>query len=1120
MAKWTCQVCTMDNAMADAECEACGAARPQQASRSRDRDAYASNASQPCSERSRTGTDPMETRYDQRHDQHPSGSGGSCGSFVPAPGGGGGGFNPPTAAGGLSPTGPLPPTGTLGSGSFTGANGPPVGTMGSGALGQACGASPTHSHRSNLGMTQSMPMAHGGASPLSPKLPVHAQTMVPGSMGGGSACSGAMGLNQTQNLSRSRSHASNATSMGAGQAGRTVSGGYPGGGTSMGAPMAPGGRPGAYGMPTANSLPAPGRPNGGVSSPGGVSFNAAASGARVAGGSAGAGGSAAGGARGPGPAGCVRLVGFLMGATNLRNMDLGIMPGDVSDPFAVVRLGRYKQSKSGKTKKAKEFVPGMQEFQTEVIDNDLNPVWTTNNFDFTFEHEEDHVLRIEVFNCNTWSAHDSLGFMEVDLLRDIQPGQTRHFKEQLQDGDEGRLELELRLLTTDQVRHGDTGGAPPHLVQHAKNPNAAATRDFDLNAFGQFSAERSMAKAVRAREQHKVQNKVPLPSFTGFGREAFEAPPPKADTAPVGELRHRLEYSSQACHLGQYDYNGDPTYYPKQEICDKGMWQADPFYGWRTRTEHPEAQAQLGNGAAPCGGRAVLADRNDGAQDLQRWSKDPFSGWLKHGRDGRPEFGTDGKTRAAEQARAMLALPSFHDVPTKRFEDHREYSKQHEVRTRARPYEEEDIGDPYEGHHTKWKDDAFYGWLPGRGPPNEQKHLMHRPLEAARLVQCPSFSEQAINGIRGRGIGVLKVWINGANVEYDPNSGGTGQPSACVKMKVGSRNGQQQERVTDIVRETNTPEWHSSAFIFELMDVNDVLTLECWDLIGQQEYGQHVQSFFLGRFTLPVALVLKEFEEGMMQHGSNRTVKVVRNLEGVRNGRIDFDWLYEPYDSDAARQVILAAERLHPDQQGRPKPQLMSQPSMDARHQHMQMAVGRTVSNRSMGGGATSVQTPRSGQQLGARMASHQSFHSGGGDDSRSFVQLGVLSVRVIAAYNLVNMDSGMFGDVSDPYVTMKLSSQTDKQRKRTITIPNNLNPTWNSSPFLFPIKSVDELLQLEVFDDDQKALISSEDDFIGRMTIPLVQFINNPNTPVRIRDALHDIEHGELEVEIGFSPG
>lgn len=138
---------------------------------------------------------------------------------------------------------------------------------------------------------------------------------------------------------------------------------------------------------------------------------------------------------------------------------------------------------------------------------------------------------------------------------------------------------------------------------------------------------------------------------------------------------------------------------------------------------------------------------------------------------------------------------------------------------------------------------------------------------------------------------------------------------------------------------------------------------------------------------------------------------------------------------------------------------------------------------------------------------------SSGGD------KIGVLSVRVVAAYNLVNMDSGYLGDVSDPYVTVRLRSQGDRLKpKRTQTIYNDLNPVWNTSPFLFELTEEDDELLLEVFDED----MLTSDDFLGRMTIPLQLVLTriDPGQPQDIRDRLMDIDHGELEVQIGFSPG
>ena len=151
---------------------------------------------------------------------------------------------------------------------------------------------------------------------------------------------------------------------------------------------------------------------------------------------------------------------------------------------------------------------------------------------------------------------------------------------------------------------------------------------------------------------------------------------------------------------------------------------------------------------------------------------------------------------------------------------------------------------------------------------------------------------------------------------------------------------------------------------------------------------------------------------------------------------------------------------------------------------------------------------------------------------------LGILSVRIIAAYNLVNADTGILGDVSDPYVTVRLESQSEKQRKRTHTINNDLNPKWNSSPFLFPIQqqggrwqpfSLNSWVSLPPHLPERCTSLAQasrrpatpgglrrghdgSDDFLGRMKIPLYRIIHGrANQPVRIRDQLQDTDFGTM---------
>lgn len=134
--------------------------------------------------------------------------------------------------------------------------------------------------------------------------------------------------------------------------------------------------------------------------------------------------------------------------------------------------------------------------------------------------------------------------------------------------------------------------------------------------------------------------------------------------------------------------------------------------------------------------------------------------------------------------------------------------------------------------------------------------------------------------------------------------------------------------------------------------------------------------------------------------------------------------------------------------------------------------------------------------------------------ESKSQETIGVLNCRVVAAYNLVNMDTGLFGDVSDPYVTLKLMSEPESAKKMTKVINNDLNPVWNGELFTFDVKSPTDWLMLEVWDSDYL----SSDDFLGRMPIPLSDILNGPSNSYRIKDHLKDIRHGELEIMVWFS--
>lgn len=693
----------------------------------------------------------------------------------------------------------------------------------------------------------------------------------------------------------------------------------------------------------------------------------------------------------------------ILRAYDLRNTDLGILPSDASDPFAIARIGS-------------------KDVKTHVVENSLNPVWDSQLFAFQLAEDVDPVLKLEVFSSNHWHANDSLGQLDVPI-RSLVPGEVHtvtsmlHEEVPREDGKRARIQIEVQLLCDD--RYG-----PPRQQPFAKKP------------FQQFALT----------EKKKKENMVPLPSFKGLGPEAVARPAEQLKLAEVGEARRVNEYESLACHLGQYDYSGPPPYYPRQEIIDKRQWKDDPFSEWRRDLNRAER-------------KATAQEVNDA------WKNDPFH-WMRPSQGN----GTEGNIellQEAQVARHLMSLPSFSEVPVRRFNDHREYvqsANQHVAHGYQHPEirGREDITSGLD----QWKDDAFFGWLPGRGDQMAETKL-RRPLQQARLARLPSFAEgsKELAGVTGRGIGVLTLWVNGAaQLAYSVGSGLHGTPSPAVKVRLRSDQGTSrapQEKLTATIPKDSNPKWNSPPMTFEINSLMDVLELNVLDWANPRG-EEHLSQHFLGRTQMQIQRIVEA-----LHRAKNPTKRLPfrEPLDGSLNqALIDFDCLYESYDTEVQSPAWRQAEPGQLSWQSLPKSRYNSQSrDRDGREGH------------------------------------------------------GILSVRVIAAYNLINTDTGFFGDVSDPYVTIRLESQSEKQQKRTHTINNDLNPRWNTSPFLFPIEMAEDQLLLEVWDED----MMQSSDFLGRMKIPLYKIVHGrANQPILVRDQLQDIQSGELEVEIGFSPG
>lgn len=807
-------------------------------------------------------------------------------------------------------------------------------------------------------------------------------------------------------------------------------------------------------------------------------------------------------------------------AYRLKNTDLGVEPGHVSDPFVVIKLG--KQPK--------------KEHKTDVVHNNLNPAFNSPNFEFDVQDEDDF-LKIEVFNASQFYSHDSLGKLSIPLHDIVSyPGEVQPRRDHLQNGGEGELEYEILYIPPEQVMAG---------VGRPQVPGRPAP---------------FMQPAVELH--HKVQHKIPLPDFHGFGRAAFDRPPPEVEIAKVGEKKRQAEYESFACHLGQYDYDqGGPNYFPSQDapqtLEEKHRWKEDPFY--KTIEEpgrHEQAGVKAIDNKDPFGKWLVRKkpkdeeERRNQGEELVLWNKDPFHDWLKINDENATAAGiVNEKIQEVQLERKMMKLPSFHADGKKRFEDNREYA--HGEWQKKLAHGPEQVRPRHDQSRFKkqlalggnkeheWKEDAFFGWLPGRGTPDDMKHELHRPFEDARLARLPSFSDDKFLGLKGKGIGVLKVWVRSAkNLHYNLNDTLRGKPSACVMLSVTNKVattaymhehkdwnelpqedrhwwtvlGWDQERwdygrptipesegkefvflsrqeqdavehlnlrhswdkpedskarkkITPTIETNQNPVWNTGAFQFEVQSNTDTLLLEVVDLLGQDQ----VSNVFLGRLKKPVHEMITHYDQQIVvRHSRHGDPDKHSNLENH------------------------AVKRQHDDP---------LEGVEDTHHHHHHHDVASLTYD---------VLYQPYVTQAPPHIVHEEPWPR-------------VIRVRPVRAIGLTDRRGGFISNTS-PYI-MIFKKHDPSTQKRTVA-KTGTNPVWHEKgseghSFDFELHNISEISDSLVFIVAQDGIMEG-DGFLGRMEVPIQHLFDKlaPKQTKKVLDTLKDQElHsgglGQLEVEI-----
>jgi hypothetical protein len=121
-----------------------------------------------------------------------------------------------------------------------------------------------------------------------------------------------------------------------------------------------------------------------------------------------------------------------------------------------------------------------------------------------------------------------------------------------------------------------------------------------------------------------------------------------------------------------------------------------------------------------------------------------------------------------------------------------------------------------------------------------------------------------------------------------------------------------------------------------------------------------------------------------------------------------------------------------------------------------------------------------------------------------------MVTVWIRGARNLKNLDTGIMGDLSDPYVAVSVGKS---QEQKTPTINNNLNPAWSSgNQFTFPVTMEDPVLRLRVMNHNY-----TKDQSLGEAEVDLR--VMQYGRVCQFREPLREGQGAELEFDVDFRP-
>eukprot|EP00929_Paragymnodinium_shiwhaense_P092974 TRINITY_DN5300_c1_g3_i1.p1 TRINITY_DN5300_c1_g3~~TRINITY_DN5300_c1_g3_i1.p1 ORF type:complete len:2162 (-),score=437.98 TRINITY_DN5300_c1_g3_i1:113-6598(-) len=798
-------------------------------------------------------------------------------------------------------------------------------------------------------------------------------------------------------------------------------------------------------------------------------------------------------------------------AHDLKNMDTGLL-GDVSDPFVVVRIGK-------------------EEHKTPTINNNLNPVWKKDNM-FTFNvRDASATLEFKVMNSN-YLKNDCLGKLSVSLQH-VNKGSWQKFRERLLDGNRNsQLEFDLfweassapdtgvqanQLGRARQVRHEQMVPHQEHVKRQVQQNFAAhrpPTLPFDVLGAAQVQLgkqkeaeikdyKQALAIRQRATAQAGLQHAAWEPLVKWRTRPEKVTPPPPQERHPVLDekplsrisvLEISDERSVSAAAVGSMlaDLGAQVTKIERPKCPDPWKRLCPQLYHEMNSNKYVQ-QLDLPSLAAEAAMYKTLADTtmlvtNLPGQALEAWGLD-----IERMRQTFPHllivvistWGCDGEARAREMREGRKGgqeVPAFWEL-----------SGLAGACFANRPHPP-GLGELAVAQHA----------LAGIG----LALLRQQRTRTGQIVHCSRYQA----GLYSRGISEAEPPAPGASPLLQTREGrfmrllGRGHKPHDVWVllhAVGKRgslhesfqgNGEHiREHLSQLTWEDVQKcqaELRACAAMWSYEDLAKALNQKGIDWHCEELRPTDAESLHRGREGQAIQAKHRLEEVASQHRGATALVErhehkkrdlhseVERHKERGQNFEKEHYQKLEENIMRIERELASLPQQLedlqHKEQyilrgSAAPTPHQLQ---MDPLGVDQQLQVQRGELD-ALKRAQTSLQQRQLSLQSQRKQLQQELEHP-----HMNEPVVGRLQVRILAAHDLKNTDTGLMGDVSDPYVVVRVG----KEEHKTSTINNNLNPVWNEcNLFTLSVREVDATLELIVMNENV-----FRNDAIGRLSVPL----------------------------------